>query len=94
MKSQRTSKPHSKKPFRCRYRKTKTKFSKKTQKQFQDFYKRERRSRNVVLSNVKESGETKSSACTDLDRTAAAIFSVPVEDVLKVFRADPCRETC
>ena len=43
---------------------------------------------------MKESGETKSSACTDLDRTAAAIFSVPVEDVLKVFRADPCRETC
>jgi len=63
---------------------------KTAQKQDQDYYERERRSRNVVISNVEESKSERNHERINFDKEAAsAILDISTDDVVKVFRAGP-----
>jgi hypothetical protein len=63
---------------------------KTARKQDQDFYERERRSRNVVINNVEESRSEHNHERISYDKEAAsAILNVASDDIVKVFRAGP-----
>ena len=61
---------------------------KTAQKQDQDYYERERRARNVVISNVEESTAANNHERISYDKdVASTILDVPTDDIVKVFRA-------